>query len=122
MHTQPAAPILPCVSSVAVEVHLEGHLSRDALERALERVVPHLSRAAGLAGLFIDCRGMTDYDLDARHAFVEWNRKWRPRVRRVAIVTSNRLYHMVIGGMALASGQAMRAFADADAARGWLES
>lgn len=101
-----------------LETSLRGHLTRAELDRSLALLVPALELAQDKV-LVIDCREMTGYDLDARHAFVEWNGKWRIKIERVAIVTTNRVYHVVITAMSLASGQAMRGFADHDAALAW---
>ncbi len=106
-------------STELLVTELRGHLTRDELERSLARIVPELERVEAKVAVLIDCREMAGYDLDARHAFVEWNSRWRDRIHKVAIVTSNRLYHVVISGMALASGQAMRGFADAEQAEVW---
>lgn len=107
------------MSRVLLETQLRGHLTRAELERSLATLVPALERATEKVLVLIDCREMAGYDLDARHAFVEWNSAWRPKIAKVAIVTTNRLYHVVISGMALASGQAMRGFAEHDAAVAW---
>ncbi|MFV8752497.1 STAS/SEC14 domain-containing protein [Nannocystaceae bacterium ST9] len=107
------------MSPDVLDTQLRGHLTRDELDRSLGRLVPRLKRIEDKVAVLIDCREMSGYDLDARHAFVEWNSQWRSRIRKVAIVTSNRLYHVVIAGMALASGQAMRGFADEAQALAW---
>lgn len=102
-----------------LETSLRGHLTRAELDRSLALLEPALELAQDKVLVLIDCREMTGYDLDARHAFVEWNGKWRIKIERVAIVTTNRVYHVVITAMSLASGQAMRGFADHDAALAW---
>lgn len=102
-----------------LETSLRGHLTRAELDRSLAELVPALEQAQDKVLVLIDCLEMKGYDLDARHAFVEWNGKWRTKIERVAIVTQNRVYHVVISAMALASGQAMRGFADHDAALAW---
>lgn len=109
----------PRVPSEVLETQLRGHLTRDELDRSLARLTPQLEQVEGKGVVLIDCREMTGYDLDARHSFVEWNNQWRSRIRKVAIVTSNRLYHVVIAGMALAAGQSMRGFAEHEQARAW---
>ncbi len=102
-----------------VEVALVGHLSKPVLASALQRAT---EPAPGLFGLLCDCLGMSSYDMDAREAFVAWNRDYRERVAAVAIVTEKTLWHMVVSTMSMASGQRMRAFRKPDDARRWLES
>lgn len=97
---------------------LEGHLTRTQLEQVLSEIAEHL-QVRELAPVLLDCSAMDGYDLDARHAFVEWNKQWKPQVMRVAIVTRNRLYHVVIATMSLASGQAMKGFAEFEEALAW---
>lgn len=63
---------------------------------------------------------MVSYETDARELFVDWNRKRRGQVARLAVVTERPMWHLVVSGMALASGQAMKAFSDHDAAHAWL--
>lgn len=100
---------------------LEGHLTREQLERVLAGVGEQLAKV-GHAPVLLDCSAMDGYDLDARHAFVDWNQRWRSEVLRVAIVTTNRLYHVVIATMSLASGQAMKGFAEYDEAVSWART
>jgi hypothetical protein len=97
---------------------LDGHLTRDQLERVLDGIGEQLRRRE-LAPVLLDCSAMDGYDLDARHAFVDWNKQWKAHVTRVAIVTHNRLYHVVIATMSLASGQAMKGFGEYDDALAW---
>ncbi|MCA9699103.1 MAG: STAS/SEC14 domain-containing protein [Myxococcales bacterium] len=100
---------------------LRGHLTRAQLESVLTEIAEVLAKRPATSPVLLDCSAMTSYDLDARHAFVDWNKSWRSRVSQVAIVTSNRLYHVVIATMSLASGQNMRGFAELDAALAWLQ-
>ena len=55
---------------------------------------------------------MTGYEPGARGVFVEWNRANRGRVRRVAILTDNLLWRMVISVMSLAATVDMKPFGD----------
>jgi hypothetical protein len=95
------------------QVSLSGHLTEDELTSAL-RPCPELAEH-----VVIDCTQMSGYDLAARHAFVAWNRR-HPSIARVAIVTTNRVWHMVVGAMALASQKKMRCFDTLRDAQGWL--
>ena len=110
---------LPPVEPVSGAV--EGHLTRAQLESALGEIGDKLA-GLGFAPVVLDCSRMDGYDLDARHAFVDWNKQWRDQISRVAIVTSNRLYHVVIATMSLASGQAMKGFATHDEAASWART
>jgi hypothetical protein len=103
--------------SAPLHVRLEGHLTRERLASALGDLVTG-GRAA--PEILVDALAMDSYDLDARHAFVEWMRKSSPR--KVAILTKRPMWRMVIGSMALASGIAMQAFPDAEAAAVWLRA
>ena len=62
---------------------------------------------------------MTDYEREAREAFVEWTRD-RPEIRRIAIVIRKPVWRMVISAMSIASSRTMRAFDDVASARAWL--
>ena len=70
----------------------------------------------------VDCSAMTGYDTEARVAFVDWARSNRKRLARIAIVTNNALWHMVISAMRLASSTEMKAFSDVGPARAWAEA
>jgi len=100
------------MSSVAT-VQLEGHLTPGQLATALAGV--HKDATA----VVLDCRPMDSYDFSARKAFVDWNEQHRGRIRRVAIVTANPLWPLVISAMALASKQNMKAFRSAEDAGHW---
>jgi hypothetical protein len=71
--------------------------------------------------LLVDCSEMQDYDLEARHAFVELMAKHRSQLSAIAILTEKKLWHMVVSAMALASRTEMRAFADATETDQWLQ-
>jgi hypothetical protein len=104
---------------VVLQVEIADHLSERALEAALGPIAARLRADARPCRLVIDCGRMTGYDGEARSRFVAWNQAHRGRLERVAIVTANRLYQMVVSAMALASRQEMRAFDDLAAARAW---
>ncbi len=103
-----------------LEIRLTGHLTAPDLEAAFARLAPRLRAATTTYGLVVDCAEMTGYDAEARERFVEWNRAHHAQIARIAIVTQNRLWHMVISAMSLATSQPMRPFDDRDAARAWL--
>ena len=98
---------------------LIGHLTRVQLQGVLEQMSMGLSTEEQRPVL-LDCSCMDGYDLDARHAFVEWNKQWREHISRVGIVTDNRVYHLVISAMSLASGQSMKGFGELSEAEAWL--
>jgi hypothetical protein len=103
-------------------VDLEGQLTAGTLQAALRPVDDRLERDDAQIGLVVDARAMTGYEGAARELFIEWNKKNRPRIARVAIVTDRISWRMVIAAMSLASGQAMRAFAELTRARRWADS
>jgi hypothetical protein len=101
-------------------VELIGHLTEASLATSLAALEPRLG--GEWTPVLFDCRKMTDYDLAARHAFVRWHAAHRDKISRVAIVTENRLWWMVIHAMSLASGQAMKGFATVDEAIAWARA
>ena len=98
-----------------LKVELRGHLTQSALLGALRALEPIEESVA----LLIDATAMTGYDLAARTRFVEWNRRNRAHVQRVAIVTSKLVWRTVISAMSLASSQQMKPFASAAEAAAW---
>jgi hypothetical protein len=100
-------------------IRLTGHLTREAFEANFAGL--HLPDH-GMMALVVDCLPMTGYDIDARHAFVEWNREHKARIRAVAVVTPKVIWQMVVGAMSLASGQTMKAFDTEPQALAWLET
>jgi hypothetical protein len=98
---------------------LRGHLDRSVLASELERIEKTIPLRD--ARVLLDCREMTGYDLDARHAFVSWNERVRGRLLGVAILTGNPLWRMVIAAMSMASRVPMKPFADEQSALAWLE-
>lgn len=103
-----------------LEMTLSGHLTEKDLEAALAPLTSRLRGTMTSYRLRLDCRRMIGYEAPARALFVEWNRTYRRRIDRVAIVTSNTLWHMVIRAMSLASNQEMRPFDEPAAAAEWL--
>ncbi len=99
-----------------IVVRLVGHLTRPGLDEIFAAAIT----TSGSFDLIVDCLDMTSYDIEARDAFIAWNRSNRKRVGRVAIITRRTTWHMVIRAIALASGRSMRSFATHDEARAWL--
>ncbi len=98
-------------------VVLTGHLTSEALNAAL--LEPAAALESSPAALIVDCRDMDGYDTGARETFVNWNRTWRHRITRVAVITDKTLWHVVVSAMALASSQQMKAFRSAEEAELW---
>jgi hypothetical protein len=63
---------------------------------------------------------MTGYDADARQRFVDWNRDCLLHVPRVAVVTTNPFWHLVVSAMGLAAGKQIKPFSDKMTAIDWL--
>jgi hypothetical protein len=103
-----------------VHVTLTGHLTRAALEQALDGATQRLGQDFHQVALIVDCRTMTGYDADARALFMDWNARFRSRICRAAVITDKMLWHMVVAAMAVASGQRMKAFDKVEAADEWL--
>ncbi len=102
-----------------LQIILTGHLTPAQLEKVFKEVAPELEKSSERRGLVVDCTTMTSYDMAARSNFVEWNSQWRPKIKRVAIVTDKFLWHMVINVMATASGQTMKPFTTLEMAIKW---
>lgn len=100
-----------------LQVTLRGHLTASSLERELAPLEALLR--TGRHALIVDASQMTSYDDKARSQFVAWNRLYRDRIGRVAIVTERLMWRMVIGAMSLAAQQEMQPFASLDQARVW---
>lgn len=105
-----------------VVVTLDGHLTREGLGTRLAAAFTSIMTGSEAPAVLVDCRTMSGYDIDARSEFVEWNRKVKDRIVAVAVITENRLWHVVVASMGLASGQTMKAFVDDHSARVWLSN
>jgi SpoIIAA-like len=103
------------------DMALRGHLTAPSLKEALDGAELALGGAERPA-LLVDVLQMTGYDTEARFLFVSWNSANRTRIAGVAIVTTNRLWVMIIAAMAIASGQKMKAFDSADSATAWCRA
>lgn len=103
------------LSRAAIRGHLDARSLADELARVETTLPPRDGR------LLLDCREMTGYEVEARHAFVEWNARVRGRLVRVAILTDQPLWWMVIAAMSVAARLPMKGFADEQGARSWLE-
>jgi hypothetical protein len=105
-----------------VQLRMMGHLTLSDLQQATMSIDGDLTKTSTPVGLLVDCSQMSSYEADARMFFVQWSRSTRARVRRTAVVTDRPLWHMVVAGMAFASGQAMRAFGTRASALAWLDA
>lgn len=120
MSVTPASITVDSARMQVVEALLKGHLTRVQLANELARASAQI--ASNDCAMVLDCFAMDDYDLDARHAFVDWQRENKGRLRGVAILTTRSVWHVVISAMSLASGQKMRPFDNRASAVAWLES
>lgn len=102
-----------------VLITLHEHLTLAALEAELKRATSAIHSASDKVVLTVDCRTMHGYDGDARARFVQWNSQHRNRIRCVAVITHKALWHMVVGAMAIASGQKMKAFEHLEQVTPW---
>ena len=103
-----------------VQLVLAGHLTESALGAALNRADLELGAAKSRPALIVNCLTMTGYDSAARSLFVSWNSRHKRKFLCVAVITKNKLWHMVVSSMSLASGQKMRAFNDPADAEPWI--
>jgi hypothetical protein len=117
----PASPKSQPAEIQLARVVFDGHLGVDQVRSKLAGVVAD-TRASARVGVLVDCKAMTDYDLDARSAFVEWHATMRARLAGVAIVTENPFWHMVIRAMSLAARIEMRPFSTTEAGEHWLRN
>ncbi len=106
-------------STRVVSVRLLGTVSEHGVYESVQRAEETLDRL-GRARLMIDCRRVEGYEGDSRDRIVKWARSQRDRVDRVAIVTDNVLWQMVLRTSSLASRQSMRGFTDIEDAFDWL--
>lgn len=91
------------------DIFLEGHLTREALDRAFAAFEDRLS-ADDPAVLVVDALSMTGYDAAARERFVEFASMHRHALAKIVILTERRLWRVVISAMSLASGMPMQVF------------
>lgn len=108
------------VLGTTITIEFSGNLARSDCEQALAQVSDRLRSSGDKFDLIFDCSKMTSYDTDAREHFVEWHRQSRSRLRCIAIVTKNPLWHVVISAMALATGHDMKIFPERAAAEAWV--
>lgn len=106
-------------STRVVSVRLKGMVGEHGVHQSVQRAEETLDRL-GRARLMIDCRRVEGYEGTARDRIVRWARSQRDRVDRVAVVTDNVLWQMVLRTSSLASAQAMRGFTDIEDAFDWL--
>lgn len=103
-----------------LHVVVEGYLSEEQLVKVLAPVNAHLERNMSTScGVVIDILKMTGYAPEARVAYVKWHQKSHHRLKGVAVVTSNKLWRMVIAAIGITTS--LRAFESAADATQWLE-
>ncbi len=102
-------------------VPLQGNLTAEVLGRQLQTAKRDFQESK-ILGMVVDARMMTAYEAEARELFVQWHREHRHLVRRIAIVTRNPLWHMVIRAMSLAAGVPMHPFGELAPAIEWARA
>lgn len=104
-----------------LQITFEGHLTKAQVQQEFNKIEAELEKTEEPQSLVVDCSKMTGYESAARTAFVDWNKRWRSKLGRVAIVTDNVLWHMVIKMMAKVSSQDMKEFVDINQAIKWAQ-
>lgn len=101
-------------------MRVNGFLSEEVLTRLLAPVEAHLSRnPAESCALLIDILGMQGYSPEARSGYVNWHRRSPDNLCAVAVVTTNKLWTMVIAAIGITVP--LRAFDSRDKAEAWLQ-
>ena len=101
---------------------LKGHLTGPALERALETVTWSLEGKSDDCALVFDCLEMTGYDTEIRDIYITWHRRFKDRIKRVAVVTDRQLWRVVVSTVGLAVRGQVKTFNTLSPARSWAES
>lgn len=101
---------------------LRGYLSKESFRQAVERARQsgHINDESSC--LIVNSLDMTDYDREARAAFVEWIYQRRNALKCVAVVTQQKMWRMVIHAMGLASSVKIQAFEDPRQAEDWIRT
>ncbi len=103
----------------ALELKVNGFLSEEVLSRLLAPIDTQLARnVKEPCTLLIDILGMQGYSPEARSAYVAWHRRSPANLIAVAVVTSNKLWTMVIAAIGITVP--LRAFDSRDKAETWL--
>lgn len=103
-----------------LSVVVEGYLSEEDLVKVLAPVDAQLSRSpTGAFGVVIDILKMTGYSPEARSAYIAWHQRFGSNVKGVAVVTTNRLWKMVIAAIGITIN--LRAFDSPDDAVRWAQ-
>jgi hypothetical protein len=103
-----------------LRVTLVGHLTLQGFARAVEHASYILGHPGPPTAVIFDCLTMTGYDRATREAFVSWHREHRKRIERAAVVTTNKLWYLVISAMSLAARMPIRPFSTVMEADVWL--
>jgi hypothetical protein len=100
-------------------MRVNGFLSEEVLNRLLAPIDTQLARnSKEPCTLLIDILGMQGYSPEARSAYVTWHRRSPGNLSAVAVVTSNKLWTMVIAAIGITVP--LRAFDARDKAETWL--
>lgn len=103
----------------ALEITVNGYLSEEVLQRLLTPVDAALkSNPNEPCTLLIDILGMQGYSPEARSAYVSWHRRSPSNLCGVAVVTTNKLWTMVIAAIGITVP--LRAFDGRERAEQWL--
>ena len=100
-----------------MKVH--GFLSEEVLERLLGPIDAALKgNPSEPCTLLVDVLGMQGYSPEARAAYVDWHRQSPANLSGVAVVTTNKLWQMVIAAIGITVP--LRAFDTRERAESWL--
>lgn len=113
-------PAVAAAKPLQIHLRLSGHLSEPVLVAELNRADHELLGVRHPPILVVNCLTMSGYDSAARGLFISWNSRQKRKFLCVAIITENKLWHMVVSSMALASGQKMKAFSSLSQAEPWM--
>lgn len=103
-----------------ITIELARHVDEQVMEEALADILRDWGY--GTHGIVLDTLSMSTYEMGAQQVFIDWVNENTDRIFKVAVVSSNPMWHVVAATIAPAVEVPFRLFFTLDDAQRWVKA
>jgi hypothetical protein len=103
-----------------ITIELARHVDEQVMEEALADILRDWGY--GSHGIVVNTLGMSTYEMGAQQVFIDWVNENTDRIFKVAIVSSNPMWHVISSAIAPAVKVPLRIFYSLEDAQLWVKA
>lgn len=103
-----------------ITIEMACHVDEQVMEEALADILREWGY--GSHGVVLNTLDMSTYEMGAQQVFIDWVNENTDRIFKVAVVSSNPVWHIVASTIAPAVGVPFRLFFTLEDAQSWVKA